>query len=312
MELELSNRLSKIIAQKRRKVKLEADLHSVQKELKSTSARLASLKAQLDKEQVDVEKLERTNLTALFYSVLGNREQQLEKERQELLSAQLNYQQVLQQVAYLEYDQKYLSEQLAGLGDIESVYADLLAEKEDLLRLSNQVTASELIAYTEQIAQLDSQEKEITEAIAAGNNLLSGLDLVIDSLESASGWGTWDLLGGGLLSTAVKHSKLDAARTQIHSLQTYISRFSRELADVKDQVDIQINIGEFESFADHFFDNLIVDWVVQSKISDSLKQANLAKSNISQTVYELEGLKKSTQQQKSELQEKRVLILEQA
>jgi len=40
----------------------------------------------------DLDKLERTSLTALFYSVLGNREEQVEKEREELLNAQLQYQ----------------------------------------------------------------------------------------------------------------------------------------------------------------------------------------------------------------------------
>jgi hypothetical protein len=86
---DLSTRLSNATEQKRLKNKLEQDLRSVETELKDQSARFASYSTRLEKERVDVEKLERTSLTTLFYSVLGSREQQLEKERQELLSAQL-------------------------------------------------------------------------------------------------------------------------------------------------------------------------------------------------------------------------------
>lgn len=41
------------------------------------------------KEQTDVRQLESLSLTGLFYSILGSKEQQLEKERQEALRAQL-------------------------------------------------------------------------------------------------------------------------------------------------------------------------------------------------------------------------------
>lgn len=34
--------------------------------------------------------------------------------------------------------------------------------------------------------------------------------------------------------------------------------------------DIDINISSFDTFADYFFDGLIFDWIVQSKINDSL------------------------------------------
>ncbi|WP_077368186.1 hypothetical protein [Anaerosalibacter sp. Marseille-P3206] len=36
--------------------------------------------------------------------------------------------------------------------------------------------------------------------------------------------------------------------------------------------DIDINISSFDTFADYFFDGLIFDWIVQSKINDSLNR----------------------------------------
>jgi len=105
---ELSERLSIIIEQKRLKEKLEQDFLAVETELRDQLPRLYTLSSQLEKEKIDVEKLENVSLTYLFYSVLGSREQQLEKERQELLSIQLLYRQVKNQVEYLDQEKSRL------------------------------------------------------------------------------------------------------------------------------------------------------------------------------------------------------------
>lgn len=307
---ELNARLTKVVEQKRLKVKLEQDLHAVEKEYLEKSTRLETLSTQLAKEKVDVGKLERTSLTALFYSVLGSREQQLEKERQELLSAQLLYQQTKHQVDFLERESDRLLHQLEELIKVDSEYALLLSEKERFLRQSNQSVARELVAVSEQIASLNSDIKEISEAITAGTNVILGLEHVIESLASAENWGTWDMLGGGFISTAIKHSRIDDARRSVNDVQTNISQFKRELADVQKNVVLQINIGELESFADFFFDGLIIDWIVQLKIVESLEQSKQANKVIAQAVKELENLKKVIQSKVSDLKGKRAQLIE--
>jgi hypothetical protein len=306
---EISQLLSKIVERKRLKEKLERDLQAVQDELRDSSTRLASLSARLEREKVDVEKLERTTLTALFYSALGNRQQQLEKERQEMLSAQLQYQQTKHQAAYLEREQDRLSEQIAGLSGVESEYQSLLAEKERLLRQSNQAVEDELMKISQQIGEINLEIKETDEAIQAGNEVLSGLERVIESLHSAEGWGTWDMLGGGFLSTAIKHDRIDEARDGVHYVQAKMSRFKRELADVRNASDLQIKIGALDTFADYFFDGLIIDWIVQSEITDSLEQAVKTKNLVAQAVDTLEGAKSRTQQEQRDLEEKRRQII---
>jgi hypothetical protein len=105
---KISARLTEIVEQKRLKQKLEQNLRMVEKELNDKSSTLETLRIKLEKEKVDVDKLERTSLTAMFYAVLGSREQQLEKERQEMLVAQLSYQQTKYQVTFLEQEQSSL------------------------------------------------------------------------------------------------------------------------------------------------------------------------------------------------------------
>jgi chromosome segregation ATPase len=307
---ELSERLSKIIGQKRFKEKLEQDFRAVEIELLDKSTRLASLGIQLNKEKIDVEKLEHVSLTWLFHTVLGSREQQLEKERQELLSAQLLYQQTKNQVGYLEQEKSRLSNQIEKLADTDSEYELILSEKEKFIQQSNQTIAKDLFEISEKLANLNSELREITEAVTAGNSVIVDLDQAIKSLGSAEGWGIWDMLGGGLITDMIKHSHIDDARNSVNNAQEKISRFKRELADVQKNAEVQINIGELASFADFFFDGLIFDWIVQSKIEDSLAQSSKAKSTIAQTIKELETLKESTQNEFTDMQEKRVLLIE--
>ncbi|WP_420641988.1 hypothetical protein [Candidatus Leptofilum sp.] len=307
---EFRARLSKNIEQKRLKIKLEQDLQAVKTEIHEQSARLASLETRLKQERDDIEELESISIKTLFYQVLGSHEQQLEKERQELLAAQLLHQQTKQQIVFLDEEQNRLIQQLRTLDNVEAEYKSLLSEKENLLRKSNNEVARKLIKCTEQIAALESEIKEISEAITAGNVAVFRFNRVTKSLQSAESWGAWDLLGGGLISTAVKHSRVDDARKGIHDVQKSISQFKRELADVGRYVDLHIDIGEFESFADFVFDGLIIDWVVQSKISNSLARSRNVSQKIKQAVLSLEDQKKVFQNKRDELLKKRVQIIE--
>ena len=307
---DISARLAMTIQQRRQKQKLEQDLQAVDAGLQAESARLASLQDKLNEEKVDVEKLESTSLTALFYSVLGSWDQQLEKERQELLSVQLLYQKSSRQVEFLERDREYLIKQLAELAGVEAQYTSLLAEKELVLRQSNPAAAHELLALSEQTGSLNAEIKEIGEAILAGKQLSGSLDQVIDSLESAKNWGTWDLLGGDLVATLVKHSRIDDARDGIEEVQAGMTRLTRELADIQDQVDLGIDITGFESFADFFLDGLIIDWIVQSKIVDSLERTQEASDSLSQVVKKLDALHAAVQHELAGLQAEYTQIVE--
>lgn len=307
---ELNDRLSRAIEQGRLKKKLERDFRAVEEELQDNLSQLASLEAQLEKEKIDVEKLERISLTYLFYSLLGNREQQVEKERQELLSVQLIYQRTKDQVEYLEQEKEVLSSRIDKLAGTKSDYELALSEKEKFLQQSNQTVSRELFELSEELANLNSELKEITEAMAAGENVLPDLDQAIESLGSAENWGLWDMLGGGFISGMIKHSHVDDARESVNNAQKKISRFKRELADVQKESEIQIDIGELATFADFFFDGLITDWVVQSKIEDSLAQANYAKNIITQVIENLKGMKESTQRKFKDMKERRALLIE--
>jgi DNA repair exonuclease SbcCD ATPase subunit len=308
----LDERLTEVKEDIRHKQKLEKDLLQIKESLAAEREKYANLKKQLLKEGRDVEKLEGLSLSGLFLTVLGSKEAQLEKERQEYLAAKLRYDACRSEIDALEGKERDTIKQLALLEGLEAKYRELLAEKEAVILSGQGGQARLLLELSEELGELKANQKELQEAIEAGNHALLQLKKVQDSLGSAQGWGVWDILGGGLIATAIKHSRIDDARQHVHSAQQALHWFIRELKDVNPhlQTDITIDIGGFATFADYFFDGLIMDWIVQSRINESLNNVNNLVRGVSHTLRNLQQELHIVQNRLAEGYKKRQLIIE--
>ena len=118
------------------------------------------------------------------------------------------------------------------------------------------------------------------EASAAGQSALATADEILESLSSAEGWGTWDLIGGGLIADLAKHSKLDEAQAAVEYLQSQLRAFRTELADVTISADFQVNIDGFLRFADYVFDGIFADWAVLDRINQAQAQVEAPRAQI--------------------------------
>ena len=73
------------------KQKAERILKDLQKILRNEKQKLNDLFVIMQKEEQDVKDLEKTSLTSLYYSVMGNKKQQLNKEQVEFFAAKLKF-----------------------------------------------------------------------------------------------------------------------------------------------------------------------------------------------------------------------------
>lgn len=131
-------------------------------------------------------------------------------------------------------------------------------------------------------------EKEKREAIEAGNRALCSLREARKNLQSAKNWGIWDMLGGGFISTMAKHSKMDRAKQNMEQAKYDLKKFSKELDDVNMNYHLELQTGDFLSFADWFFDGFFVDWMVQDRI-------NQASDQVSNAIYRVENILRQLQ-----------------
>ena len=298
---EQLQKLQERIARKRQ---LEAQVSELRTQHSALSARVQELEAIKMQEQADVDKLEGRSLAAFFYHVIGKMDEQLNKEREEAYAARVKYDAAARELSAVEGELARYEAELADLHDCERQYDTVLKEKADAVKAAGGTAAEEILKAEERLAFLDSQSRELQEAVSVGSSALSTTDQVLSSLDSAEGWGTWDLLGGGLISDLAKHSHLDEAQDNIERLQSQLRRFKTELADVRISADMQVNVDGFLRFADYFFDGLFADWAVLDKISQSQERVRSTRCQIESVLSRLDGMQRSVEREQAQLQNK--------
>ena len=124
---------------------------------------------------------------------------------------------------------------------------------------------------------------QVNKAIDLTNKLISLLDSAESSLSSARNWGFLDVLGGGLFTDLIKHSKLNKASQTMQEVNYLMQELQNALGSIQMPQDYSMNVSGFETFADFFFDGALVDIYMTSKIMSSLDEVKNLKSRL----YEL-------------------------
>jgi hypothetical protein len=312
-ELEkLNSDLAEARERMRLRDRLNARLHHVRRDLRAERARLQPLREILARENADVRRLEGLGLTALFHAVLGSKERQLDKERQEALAAKLKHDEAAFAVTALVEEERRCAQEVDAVFDAEVLHRSALESKEALLRRENPGAAERLIEFANRIGGDRADLKEIEEARAAGLRARSTLRVVIDRLGRAETWGSWDMLGGGLVATAAKQSNLDEAKSHAFVAQRQLAAFHRELQDIGERLRTTFEIGSFLRFADWFLDGLIIDWMVQDRIRTSLAGATKALSQVEAVMIDVEARLGEARQRLARAEQDRREFLERA
>lgn len=291
-------------------------LMSVTRELRcqrdTFSAQVQELQAVMLDEQADVDRLEGRSLAAFFYNVIGRMDEKLDRERREAYEARVKYDAAARELAETEAELRRSEAELDALRGCEERYQAALEEKSRAVKAAGGAEAEKLLELERHIAVLDSQKRELDEAVSAGRLALHTAESVLSSLDSAEGWGTWDLFGGGLISDLAKHSRLDEAQNAIEHLQSQLRRFKTELADVAVCADIQVNVDGFLRFADYFFDNLFTDWAVLDHIHQSQEQVRDVRNRIGSILSRLNAALDSTRRDQAQSRERLAQLVREA
>ena len=141
------------------------------------------------------------------------------------------------------------------------------------------------------------------EALSAGRAASWALSRAAGELSSAENWGFYDMLGGGLIATAVKHGHIDDARQAAGEAQVLLSRFRTELSDVQVSARLTLDMGELATFFDYVFDDFFSDWVVQSRIQDAQAGVSATAGQVDALLARLEGTRADALRRQASLEE---------
>ena len=238
-------------------------------------------------EQKDVEDLGRLSFASIAAKLSGRGEERLEREEAEACAARMKYDAAERQLAEIQQEIAGCEAELRADQGCEARFQQVLEEKREALKLGNSAAAERIIALEERMAELQSRLRELEEARSAGEDVRRRLDQVLASLGSAENWGTWDVIGGGLLTDMMKYSRLDEAQHSMEQMQSALRRYRRELADVA-----ALHIGDFrpDGFTwtlDVLFDNIFFDWSVLEQISNSRDRVEDLRRQVGRTQGQL-------------------------
>ena len=221
------------------------------------------------REQKEADRLEGRSLTAFVYTVIGKKEEKLEKEQREAKEAAVRYDAAARELDAVKSDIERYGAELLSLKNCESELEIATAAAVAEIKGSDKPEREEILRLEQERAVLLNKLRELDEAVAAGDTAHKTVSEIKIKLDKAVNMGEWDLFGGGMLPDIMKHGYLDEAQELVETLQTELRRFKTELADVEYDADFRINEDGFLRFADYFFDGFFVDLASLRKIEKS-------------------------------------------
>ncbi|OUQ56406.1 hypothetical protein B5E56_13085 [Flavonifractor sp. An112] len=307
---EIDQAIEALTAAQARRKQLDAQIEELHRQRGERQAKVDETAQSFRKEQDDVDKLEKGGVHAFLLTLIGHKEERLDKERREALAAKLQYDQARSDLEYLENKLNGLIRERDGLRDAPEQLEALWTEKAELVKAMGGQTGARLVELDRQLSDVTHQQKELEEALSAGENAKRLLGQVQDDLDSARSWGTWDMLGGGLIATMAKYDRLDSAQSSIRAAQRALSDFRTELADVSQLQVPNIQIGEFATFADYFFDGIFSDWYVQSSIKKAQEGVSEVHMKLTAALRDLEAASQDLNDQQASLKREREDLLD--
>jgi len=263
--MKTDEKLLHLYKEVKRKEKLQIHLRHFQEDILKNHAEYDALTLQMKDEEEDVRRLEEMSLESIFRTILGNKAQQLEKERQEYLHVLMKMQHVAQNLKVLEQEKAVLERSFDSLFNVGNEFDKLLKEKEEVLK-NDPEYSEEVDHINEKIAVHEIKIEEIEEAINFGEKALKQLHELVINLNDMEYWNS-----DPDIKFTRKISKKRKLRQDIYTVNRALQSYERELKDLADHLnlDYQAEMRVLQEFLEGFVDRLITDWVMQHRINHS-------------------------------------------
>ena len=262
-----------------RKQKIEIHLVNLERRIKAYEKEADRLLRLVEKEEDDYHKLERLNLQSLFSQVLGNKEKELEKERQDYLMAVLKYQSSTKNLDTLQFEKEVLTKQLSSLHNAEKEFEKKFNKNESKLEAHLSAKTKEKLKIVDlKLLNHEARIKELREAVKAGKKAETTLLRLIDDLSNIKQWGNSfvakknaKISGSGKHISPGKRRFINQSKKDANKANILLENFETEIQDIQKhfKIDYRNYIKSFEDFLELFYDNLITDWIVKKNLKNT-------------------------------------------
>ncbi|MBQ9780539.1 MAG: hypothetical protein IJW00_06305 [Clostridia bacterium] len=266
----------------RRKKKAKNLLAHFEAEATRLTSVMEDRKAEYEVEQEEADALQSGSLTLLLYTLLGMKEDKINKEEAEALAAKAAYETAKAELDHVLNRQVELRAEIRSLGNCERDYDEMVAKKKAWLMAKEVTVNAEVEALEAEKAAIMRDTKELKEAMESGQYALRVAKSVMDALTQAQYLSIMDTQAPrssryGTISAAIRDTEIDHEKrntlirldNSIQTLGKYLQDFAAELKDLAslsadDAPTTRLGGGLI--FADRWLDGLISELMVDSKL----------------------------------------------
>lgn len=248
--------------------------------------RVDELRIEADLERSEADEWAGTGFLQLVYRLFGRLDERRDLESSQALAAATRLATAQSALDELE---RSLAEARTKVPATVDVGAALESLRNAWARVDPDGYAG-VIELEQQSAAAAALLKEYDEAIEAVHRCQEAAAVAEQRLSSARAWGTYDLLGGGLLASAVKRQRVSDALSAIESTTSGIAAVRRELADIPTSVAVPagLEMGSGAWAFDVWFDNIFSDLNMQARIREAADKVVALRDTLDTTRAQLD------------------------
>ncbi|MEQ1699626.1 MAG: hypothetical protein ABMA25_05925 [Ilumatobacteraceae bacterium] len=248
-------------------VRLTERIAALEEDLADAHREVAHLRERLQIEEADVVQWSRAGFGPFVYWLIGRLDERRDREQWEAEEASVRLADQADRVERTHAALAAARHELQSTTELARV-DDARALVRSLLHDFLPAAFDELERVERHHARIVADLRETEEAMKACEHAIDRCEVTLGPLESALRWGTWDMWGGGLIASSVKHSRVDDGLAHVQQLNAALARLRREAGDVRLSVEVPrgLEAGSGARTLDIWFDNIFSDWNMQDRI----------------------------------------------
>ncbi len=260
-------------------------------ELESQNQAYEVLETRLIRLYEEIESLESKGITAMFHSIIGNKEKRLEKARSAYYEVNLECVNLKKSIDALEYELEIVSRKADHLEEKERELSSLLDVREEELREEDSIQGKRLRKLLGEISENDHRLQLTGSIINSGKLTMKKVTMTILALREAFNLGPWEKTGKKRPKLRGYHRKRaisDAKHLASEAIRA-LDNFEKDLAGigVKFQAE-ELDMKSFNTILDVFLDNMIADFIFQQKSQKNLAILNRIADDVKSALVALE------------------------
>ena len=222
-----------------------SDLYAKRDELESA---LKDLGTSLQKEQADVEKLEGVTVSSVFYTVIGQKDKKLEKEKAEAFDAEEKFSEIQDQLDEINEEITKHERELRAVRGCDLRYGRLLPQIIDEIKAIDSPASKAIIDTVDSLTRIEAKLTALDEALAlcteALNNAKAAEKSLAISENYAQSLSLFNAKHNAPLRSDIKINLTQAQQT-VDTLCRQIKRLDASLVGSQINFDINIEVGVY-------------------------------------------------------------------